>query len=76
MRLALDGFNADTGKYASTGAIQLLDKRDEVAAAWSFAKLMDHWKAKHAQAAFVPSQAKRVAGRRLNRPENPGDSGV
>jgi hypothetical protein len=57
LRMVLDGFNAETGKYASTGAIALLDGRGNIAAAWPFAKLMDHWKAKHAQAAFVPSQS-------------------
>jgi len=57
LRLVLEGFDAGTGKYASTGAIQLLDRNDNVAAAWPFAKLLDHWKAKHAHAAFVPSQA-------------------
>lgn len=56
LRLVLDGYDADTKKYLSSGAIHLLDGSDNVAASWSFAKLMDHWKIKHAQAAFVPSQ--------------------
>lgn len=56
LRLVLDGFNPETGKFLSTGAIQLRDKNDKVAAAWSFVKLLDHWKSKHAHAAFVPSQ--------------------
>ena len=56
LRLVLDGFNAESGKYSSAGAIQLLDRKDNVAAAWPFVKLMDHWKAKHAHAAFVPAQ--------------------
>jgi len=34
-----------------------------VAAAWPFAKLMDHWKVKHAHAAFVPSQASKTGER-------------
>lgn len=63
LRLVMDGFNADTGKYLATGAIQLLDNKDNVAAAWSFAKLMDHWKTKHAHAAFVPSQASQTGDR-------------
>lgn len=62
LRLVLDGFDAETSKYASTGAIQLLDERDNVAAAWPFVKLMDHWKAKHAHAAFVPSQTSKIGG--------------
>ena len=56
LKLVLDGFNARTGKYLATGSILLVDGKDTVAAAWPFAKLMDHWKSKHAHAAFVPSQ--------------------
>ncbi len=58
LRMVLHGFNAATGRYTSDGAIQLLDGRDNVAAAWPFAKLLDHWKTKHTHAAFVPSQAR------------------
>lgn len=60
LRLILDGFEPDTGKYTSNGAIQLLDPRDNVAASWSFAKLLDHWKIKHAHAAYVPSLMRKV----------------
>jgi hypothetical protein len=63
LRLVLDGFISESGHYASTGAIQLLDSKDRVAAAWPFVKLLDHWKAKHAHAAFVPSQAVTVGER-------------
>lgn len=63
LRLVLDGFDTETGIYSSTGAVQLLDESDKVAAAWSFVKLMDHWKAKHAHAAFVPSQVSKVGER-------------
>src|SRR5690606_1740529 len=59
LRLVLDGFDT-VKRYSSTGAVQLLDASDNVAAAWSFAKLMDHWKTKHAAAAFVPSQQRRA----------------
>lgn len=64
LRLVLDGFNAETRKYVPTGAVQLLDQSDNVAAAWSFVKLMDHWKVKHAHAAFVPSQASAIGDRK------------
>ena len=59
LRLVLEGFESKK-RFASSGAVQLLDASDNVAAAWSFAKLMDHWKAKHAAAAFVPSQQRRA----------------
>lgn len=60
LRLVLDGFNAYTKEYASTGAIHLLDNKDNVAAAWPFTKLLDHWKIKHAHAVFVPAQRREV----------------
>ncbi|WP_374358033.1 MvaI/BcnI family restriction endonuclease [Thermomonas sp.] len=56
LRLTLEGFDAESGRYQTTGSVLLVDADDVVAASWSFAKLMDHWKAKHAQAAFVASQ--------------------
>ncbi|TXI89384.1 MAG: MvaI/BcnI restriction endonuclease family protein [Cupriavidus sp.] len=57
LRLVLDGFNAGNGEFGADGAIQLLDANGIVAAAWPFAKLMEHWKTKHAHAAFIPAQA-------------------
>lgn len=56
LRLVLDGFDAASGAYVPSGAIRMLDQKDKEAMAWSFVKLMDHWKAKHAHAAFVPAQ--------------------
>jgi hypothetical protein len=56
LRLILDGFNPQTSEYQPTGAVLLVNDKGEVAAGWSFAKLMDHWKEKHAQAAYVPVQ--------------------
>jgi len=63
LRLVLSGFDSETRKYESTGAVLLLDKNDNVAASWSFTKLLDHWKIKHAQAAFVPSQVGKTGDR-------------
>lgn len=63
LRMVLEGFDAAEDEYSSTGAVQLLDKNDNVAAAWPFTKLMDHWKAKHAHAAFVPSQVSKAIER-------------
>lgn len=36
--------------------MRLVDNRDVEALSWSFAKLMDHWKRKHAHAAYVPCE--------------------
>ncbi len=63
LRLVLDGFDASTKNYTSTGSIQLLDNRDNIAAAWPFTKLMDHWKVKHSHAAFIPSQPRNIPDR-------------
>lgn len=57
LQMKLDGFDPTTGKYRPDGSIFLIDKKDRLAAGWTFAHLMDHWKKKHAHAAFVPSQA-------------------
>lgn len=59
VKMVLDGFNPDTEQYDPAGAIRLIDQRGHEAMAWSFTKLMDHWKVKHAHAAFVPSQPRK-----------------
>lgn len=56
LRMAIHGFDARSGKIMDFEAgISLLDSAGEVAAAWSFKGLMEHWNRKHAQAAYVPS---------------------
>jgi len=55
LRLVLCGFDAETGTIDGGGSIALLDDKDTVAAEWTFAKLMDHWKRKHDKAAYIPS---------------------
>lgn len=59
LRLVLQGYDANKGSFDGGGCIALLDGSDRIAASWSFAKLMDHWRKKHAKAAFVPSQIQR-----------------
>lgn len=56
LQLVLDGFDPETMKYAANGGVLLVDRKGNVAAGWPFAKLLDHWKIKHAHAAFVPCQ--------------------
>lgn len=56
VRLAIEGFDAATGKITNLdGGMMLVDRDDKVAASWSFAAMMAHWNRKHAQAAYVPS---------------------
>ncbi len=58
LTLITPGFDADSRSMVdATGFIGLLDKNDNVAASWSYAKLLDHWKKKHARAAYIPSVA-------------------
>lgn len=56
LRLDLDGYNRHTKKYRPDGAVVMVNDASDVAMSWSFAKLLDHWKSKHAKAAYVPSQ--------------------
>jgi len=58
LTLVMPGFDASVGKMAdATGCVGLLDGNDNLAASWSFAKLLGHWKKKHAKAAYIPSVA-------------------
>lgn len=62
LRLELHGYDphATTARTKITvdGAINLIDSRGEIAAGWSFAKLLEHWKRKHALAAYLPSMSR------------------
>lgn len=46
----------------ANGAISLIDQEHRIAASWSFAKLIEHWKTKHAQAAYIPCKKRRNQG--------------
>lgn len=39
----------------ASGCIALLDSEGNAASAWTFNKIMEHWKRKHAKAAYIPS---------------------
>ena len=55
LMLKLDGSHTGTRKITNAaGAITLTNSANVVAASWSFAKLMDHWKCKHSQAVYIP----------------------
>jgi hypothetical protein len=56
LTLRLEGFDDEHHKITdASGGLVLRDERDEVAAGWPFATLLDHWNRKHAQAVYVPS---------------------
>lgn len=54
--LQLSGFRSNS-KFDADGSLQLCSQDGEVAASWSFTKMLEHWKKKHAQAAYVPALA-------------------
>ncbi len=55
LTMKIDGFDPEELKITNaSGAITLTDNGSTVAASWSFAKIMGHWKRKHSQAVYVP----------------------
>ena len=55
LTLNIQGFNRESDLITdASGAVVLLDSNDNIAASWSFAKLMGHWQRKHAQAVYIP----------------------
>jgi hypothetical protein len=61
LSMYLSGYDSISKKISDpTGEIQLVDDHGVVAASWTFAGMIAHWAKKHSQAAFVPSQIKRI----------------
>lgn len=57
LTMQLSGFDTDTGKITNiNGAFALVSDAGEVAASWSFKKILEHWSQKHTKAVYVPSQ--------------------
>lgn len=56
MCLEIDGYDpCDKSKFRADGQIRLRSDTGENAASWRFVDLLEHWKRKHSQAAYVPS---------------------
>ncbi len=56
LRLELIGYDSAAGKITDvSGGLALVSKDDRIAAMWGFTKLIEHWKTKHARAAYIPS---------------------
>lgn len=51
--IRLEGYQGGS-KFTGDGAIQLIGKDGSIAASWSYAKLLEHWRMKHGQTAYVP----------------------
>lgn len=63
LMMVLKGFDIDAPDViASDGFAALVDSNGEIAAGWSFCKLIDCWGKKHAASVYVPA-LKRVNGR-------------
>lgn len=59
LRMALEGVEAGTWKISDVGGgLVLFDLAGEVAAKWSFARLIEHWGRKHNRAIFVHHEAR------------------
>ena len=57
LTMQLSGFNTTTGKITdANGEFALVSDAGEVAASWSFKKILEHWSQKHTKAVYVPSQ--------------------
>lgn len=57
LTMQLAGSDIATGKITdANGAIALLSDAGEVAASWSFKKILEHWSHKHSKAVYVPSK--------------------
>ncbi len=64
LTLSISGFDMTAGKIVDpAGAVELVSETGEVAAAWAFSKLFEHWSRKHAKAAYVPSQCRKDPAR-------------
>ncbi|GGK64895.1 hypothetical protein GCM10007941_13800 [Amphritea balenae] len=61
LTLIVNGFDPVNREMTNAaGFIGLLDSQDNVAASWSFSKLLEHWKRKHSKAVYIPSLASDV----------------
>ena len=64
LTLKLDGYDHSTGKITDPSSGMVLEAESgEVAAIWHYSGLMEHWKRKHNQAAYIPSQSRNDSGR-------------
>lgn len=60
LKLIVDGYNAEDGKIDNLdGYVGLIDKKENIAASWSFPSLLKHWNTKHANACYIPSMNKK-----------------
>lgn len=56
LELTLNGYDVASNEMTADGYVGLVDQYGDLVSGWSFAKLLNHWREKHAYAAYVPSQ--------------------
>ena len=67
LTLTLQGFDAATVRITdANGSLALVSAAGEVAAAWPFNGLLEHWAHKHARAVYVPSQCRKEPARQYH----------
>jgi len=61
LTMKIDGFDAGKGRITKAGgSIRLETKDGEDAASWTFANILEHWKHKHTNAVYVPSENRKA----------------
>ena len=64
LMLVVKGYDYDKNMITdAAGCIALVDKNGNPASAWTFGKLMEHWKRKHAKAVYIPSRSRNGPGK-------------
>lgn len=59
LTMMLTGYDAVRRRITeATGCLALVSDTGEVAAAWSFGKILEHWSRKHTRAVYVPSKCR------------------
>lgn len=59
LTMKVNGYDPDSNIITDLGgSIDLIDPINEIAASWSFSKMLTHWNKKHAKAAYVPSSVR------------------
>lgn len=62
--LRLDGYDEKSGRITDAeGGMVLETAEGEVAAKWHYSGLIEHWRRKHSQAAYVPSKSRKNGSR-------------
>jgi MvaI/BcnI restriction endonuclease family protein len=56
LKLVTEGYDPSISTITdAAGCIAILDSNGNAASSWSFSKIMEHWKRKHARSSYIPS---------------------